>query len=148
MQQSKLTRLLQTQNKKNEKEEAKAAKRAAAEAAASAAKAAKQTAWYEDNCARHKALAEQAAEKAESDNWNEDNPAYWVRKQRHWKRPIDEAKVRIQRAVYWWHHEMQHTKDTDALAALRNLKTRLLPADLQLILTVPDTIRHSMLASD
>ena len=43
---------------------------------------------------------------------------------------------------------MQHTKDTDALAALRNLKTRLSPADLQLILTVPDTIRRSMLASD
>ena len=61
--------------KKKEKEEAKAAKRAAAEAAASAANAAKQTAWYEGNCARHKALAEQAAEKAESDNWNEDDPA-------------------------------------------------------------------------
>ena len=83
--------------------------------------------------------------------WNDDESflPYWMWFNRSSKRPIDETKAGIHRAVWWWRHEMQHTKDAKALAALRSLKTRLSPADLQLILTVkPDTMRRSMLASD
>ena len=56
-------------------------------------------------------------------------------------RPIYEEHAVIKRVRWWWRREMQHAKDTEALTALQNLKARLLPEDLQLILTVnPDVL--------
>ena len=83
--------------------------------------------------------------------WNDDESClpYWLRVNRPSKRPTNETKAGIYRAIWWWRHEMQHTKDTKALAALQSLKTQLSSADLQLILTVnPDAMRRSMSASD
>ena len=80
--------------------------------------------------------------------WNEDRPAYYLWGLRQSREPIDDGNDVICRALGCWYQAMQHTKATQIKADLQNMKERLWPADIQLLLKVhPDTLRRSMSAS-
>ena len=80
--------------------------------------------------------------------WSEDSPAYYLWNLRQSRKPIDEGNAVICRALGCWYQAMQHTKATEEDAALHDIKERLSPAHIQLLLTVhPDTLRRSISAS-